>query len=142
MNRRHKKTNIKKIHTSLQKQCLLFPLKLQHIKRAQRHYLIQQILSYTTLFFNIVITISYAFSPATNNSLHATRHPSGGHSLFHSCYGHPCFISTSMSDAILSDCPSAAIRHTATKCNRILLGRFKLYCHTTSICLYHCGPTE
>jgi len=31
------------------------------------------------------------------------------------------FIHTSMSDVILSDCPAAAIYHTATKCNVILV---------------------
>jgi len=37
---------------------------------------------------------------------------------------HLCFICASMSDAILSDCPSAAICPTATKCNGILVGRY------------------
>jgi len=41
------------------------------IKRT-KYYLIQQILSYKTLYFTIVTTISYAFSPVTNKSLHAT----------------------------------------------------------------------
>ena len=36
----------------------LFPWKLQQIQRAQWLYLIEQILSYKTLFFNIVTTIS------------------------------------------------------------------------------------
>ena len=31
------------------------------MQRAQLHYLIEQILRYKTLFFNTVITISYAF---------------------------------------------------------------------------------
>ena len=44
-----------------------------------------------------------------------------------------CFIFTSMSGAIVSDCPSAAICHMAITCNGILVGRFNLYCHTTSI---------
>ena len=35
---------------------------------------------------------------------------------------HLCFLRTSM-----SACPSAAICHTATKCNGILVGRFSLY---------------
>jgi len=48
---------------------------------------------------------------------------------------HLCFICTSITDAIVSDCPSAAICHTATKCNGILAGRFNLYCHTANICL-------
>ena len=32
--------------------------------------MIEHILSYETLFFNIVTTISYAFLPAMNKSLH------------------------------------------------------------------------
>jgi len=35
------------------------------------------------------------------------------------------FIYTSMSDTVLSDCPSAAICHTAATWNGILVGRFK-----------------
>lgn len=35
---------------------------------------------------------------------------------------HLCFIYTSIPGAILSDCPFASIRHTATKCDEILLG--------------------
>ena len=46
---------------------------------------------------------------------------------------HLCFICTSMSDAILSDCPSAVICHTATKFNGILAGRFNLCCHNNNI---------
>jgi len=45
---------------------------------------------------------------------------------------HLCFMHTSMSDTTLSDCPSAVIWHTATKCNGILVGRFNLYCHTNT----------
>jgi len=37
-----------------------------------------------------------------------------------------------MSDAILSDCPSAANCHIAATCNGTLVGRFNLYCHTTN----------
>lgn len=48
----------------------LFPCKLQ--QRSQSHYLIEQILIYKTLFFNIVTTISCAFSPAMEKRLHAT----------------------------------------------------------------------
>ena len=51
-----------------------------------------------------------------------------------------CSTHTPMSNAILSDCPSAAIYHTATICNGILAGRFNLCCHTTNIHLWHCGP--
>ena len=44
---------------------------------------------------------------------------------------HLHFTCTSMSDTILSDCPSAAIFHVAATCNWILVERFLLYCHTT-----------
>jgi len=40
---------------------------------------------------------------------------------------HFCYISTSISDTILSNCPSTAICFTATKWNGILVGRFNLY---------------
>lgn len=45
------------------------------------------------------------------------------------------------SNAILSDCTSAATCYTATKNNGILVGRLSFYCRTVSICLLHCGPT-
>ena len=44
---------------------------------------------------------------------------------------HLCFICTSMSDVIVSDCSSVAICHMATECNGILAGWLNLYCHTT-----------
>ena len=45
---------------------------------------------------------------------------------------HLCFILISMSDAIVSGCPSAAICHKAKKRHsRIMAGRFNLYCHIT-----------
>jgi len=50
-----------------------------------------------------------------------------------SSVAHLCSIHTSMSDAILSDRPSAAIHHTATVCNGTFVGRFTLYCHSTNI---------
>ena len=53
----------------------------------------------------------------------------------------PLLICTSMSDAIVSDCPSAVICHMATTFNGILVGRFNFYCHTTNIHLWHYGPT-
>ena len=49
----------------------------------------EQILSYKTLFFDIVNTIGYALSPAMNKSLHAALVKictSGGGPLFHSSY--------------------------------------------------------
>ena len=48
------------------------------------------------------------------------------------------FICTS----IVSECPSAAICHMATKCNGILEGRFNLYCYTANIHFWHHGPTS
>jgi len=45
----------------------LFPWKLQQIQKAQQHAVIEQILSYKTLFFYIVTTISYAFLPAVKS---------------------------------------------------------------------------
>ena len=50
-----------------------------------------------------------------------------------------CFIHT---DTILSDCPSAAICHTARNCNGILVGRFNFYCHPTYIHLWCHGSIE
>ena len=46
---------------------------------------------------------------------------------------HICIIHTSMSDAISSDCCSAAICPMAPKCNIILMGKFSLYCCATNI---------
>uniref|UniRef100_A0A8C2TLL4 Uncharacterized protein n=1 Tax=Coturnix japonica TaxID=93934 RepID=A0A8C2TLL4_COTJA len=43
-----------------------------------------------------------------------------------------CFILTSTSDTILSGCPSAAICHTATTCNGIVVGRFSLCWHQST----------
>jgi len=43
-----------------------------------------------------------------------------------------CFTDTPMSGTILSDCPSAAICHMATKCSGILVGRFNICYHTTN----------
>jgi len=67
----------------------LFTWKIQEIKRAHQHCLIEQIVRCKTMFFSIVTTISYAFLPEMNKSLHAafikisTR---GGDPLFHSYY--------------------------------------------------------
>ena len=50
---------------------------------------------------------------------------------------HLYFMCSSTSATILSDCPFAAICHMTTTCNRILVGRFSFYCHTTNIYLWH-----
>ena len=69
----------------------LLPWKLQ--QRAQEHYLIEQILSYKTLFFNTSTTISCAFSPAMNKSLHAALVKictlGGDHCDCHHCWNAP-----------------------------------------------------
>ena len=54
---------------------------------------------------------------------------------------HLWFICISISDAVLSVCPSAAIWHVATKYKGILPGRFNIYCRITNFCLWCCGPT-
>jgi len=57
-----------------------------------------------------------------------------------------CFIHTSMSDTILSDCPSAAICHMTRKWKKMeckkTAGRFNLYCHSANISLWYRGPTS
>jgi len=45
---------------------------------------------------------------------------------------HLCSLCTSVSDALLSSCPSPAICHTAAKGNGILVGRFNLCCLPTT----------
>ena len=136
-------------------------------------------ISYKTLFFHIITTISYTFSPVMNKNLHAVLvkictsrgdplslsallkcttlclHCAHIHCLslhtfskrqwmsrgasfsaWRNSVTHLCFICTSISDTILSDFPSAAICHTAVKCNGILVGRFSLYCHNINIHLW------
>ena len=55
---------------------------------------------------------------------------------------HLCFMCSSMSDNVLSDCPSVAICYTATWFNGILVGRYDPYCHPTNICCSCWEPTE
>jgi len=50
-------------------------------------------------------------------------------------------IHASMSDAIVSDCPTAANCYMATS-NRKLEGRFSLYCHLTNNYFWCHGPTR
>ena len=130
---------------------------------------IEQILSYKAVFFHIVTTINCTFLPATRSlhvtavtaeTLHPVPHCAHIHclvsrnickhqwltvgaifSMWRNSFPHLCFIGTSMSDAILSDWPSAAICHIATKCNRVLVGRFNLYCCTNNVHLWRHGPT-
>ena len=137
---------------ALQKWCLLFISKeTMTDTKTTITLFIEQILSYKTLFFNTVTTVSYAFSPVMNKRLHANlvkicmdvwnappttslcSHPLFGlhkhsasinkcqrvpfFSSWKNSVTHLCFLGTSMSNAILSDCPCAAICCMATKCN-------------------------
>ena len=134
--------------------------------------MIEQILSYEAVLFNAVTTISFAFSPALNKSMHAVlvkicasrgdpplllvllKPPPAPHCAHIHCLisinvqqvsmgatfstwrisvTHLCSICASISDAILSDCSSAAICHTATKFNGMLAGWFSPYCRPTNI---------
>lgn len=52
-----------------------------------------------------------------------------------------CFIWTSMSNTILSDCLSSIIHHMATRHNGIQSGSFILYWYITNICFWQHGPT-
>jgi len=52
---------------------------------------------------------------------------------------HLCFILTSMSDTILSDCPSAAMCDMVTKCNVVLAGR--LTYHKSTVFFFNSGRT-
>ena len=62
-------------------------------------------------------------------------------SMWRNSVTHFCFMCTSMSDAILSDCPSAAVCHMAAKCN-ITGGKVQplLPYHQHPPLMY--GPTE
>ena len=57
-------------------------------------------------------------------------------SAWRNSVSHLCFIFTSMSNAILSDCHSAASCHMTTKFKGILAERFNFYSHTTNISAY------
>jgi len=64
----------------------------------------------------------------SRNVQQASVNVSGGHfSTWRNSVTHRCFICTSMSDTGLTDCPSAAICHTATACKGMLVGRLNLY---------------
>ena len=47
---------------------------------------------------------------------------------------------SSLHPHFMSDFPSAAICHMATKCNGMLVWGSNLFCHTTNIYLWHHGP--
>ena len=156
--------------------------------RSTKHYLIEQILSYKTLFFNIVTIfsqfmwmsrsscssyhawrfswpwlsgtwISYHFTVTTAEVSHPLSHcahiqclvsinvqqasmnDSGCVFILYRGIQWHSFIHTSMSYAILSDCSSAAICHTAPTCNGILVGRFSPTAIPPPSALWWHGPT-
>ena len=108
-------------------------------------------LSGTWLVFHIAVAAAETHHPPphcahnpllVSISIHQVLMNVNGHHFFSAWKNSTiyfCFLRTSISDAILSDCPSAAIWHTATMGKGTLLGRFSLYCHTTSIHLWCCG---
>ena len=92
----------------------LFPWKLLQIQGVQQRCLIVHIVSYKTLFFDIVTTMSCAFSPAVNTSLYAALTGGWGGSISecewvpffpHSGVPLHCSICTPVTDTILSACP-------------------------------------
>ena len=129
--------------------------------------MINQILIYKTLFFNIVITLPERFcqcwtrtcmpylyksapakvqnfwngQPAASlcsppllvsiNVQQVSTNAYGWHSFYMEKFNNTLHKDF-MPDAILSNSPSAAISHTATKFNGILAGRFNLYCYTSA----------
>lgn len=60
------------VHCSESNSFCLFPRKLQQIRRAKQHHLIEHSLSYKILILSIFITISNVFTPVMNKSLHDT----------------------------------------------------------------------
>ena len=81
---------------------------------------------------HLTVLTSIVWSPWMFNkhqwmSMSASLSPLGNSILY------LCFTHSTMSDAIVSDCLSAAICHMATKCNEISEGKLHLYSHTTSI---------
>ena len=65
-----------------------------------------------------LMNVNWPFFPAWRNSM-----------------SHRCSTCTSMSDVILSDCPSATICYMATKCHGIFVEKFNLYCYATNVLL-------
>jgi len=139
--------------------------------KSTKYYLIEQTPSSPALFVHTVAIISCAFSPAANKSLHATLVNiciSGDDPLSlllkHITHHFTVLIPTVWSPSIsISECQwvtfflhggmqwhtfasdtlpcQMPFCHTETTCNGILVRRFNLYCRTTNICLWHCGPT-
>ena len=79
----------------------------------------------------------FFFSPYMFNKHHSISIPAISPTWWNSM-AHLCFIHTSMSDTILSHCPSAAISCMATKCG-IMVGRFNLYWSFTNLWLTDFG---
>ena len=87
------------------------------------------------IIHNLTVLTSTGWPPKTLNK-HLWISVGAMFSAQRNSVTHLSFTCTSMSDSILSDCPSAAICHTATTWSRILVGRFNLYC-PTNIHLWH-----
>ena len=88
-----------------------------HLERGLSLTLLMPLLKSLTVLFQCLIPIIIQQMPhwiSMNEVL----------STWRNSVPHLCFIHTSMSDAVVSDCSSAAICHTATKCNRTVVGSF------------------
>jgi len=100
--------------------------------------LLSPLLKHTTHWFTVLISTVWSLSTFRK---HWWMSMAAIVSKWRNLMTHLCFILTSVSDTIPSGCPSAAICHTATKCNGLSFGRFSLYCHIISIHLCHNGPS-
>ena len=105
----------------------------------RRKWLLSPLLKCTT--YCLTVLTSTVWSPETF-SKHQWMSMGAISSAWRNSITHLCFIHNSMSDAILSDCSSVAVCHTAAKCNATLERRFNLCCHTTNIHFWWCGSTE
>ena len=95
--------------------------------------------------FHVAVTTAEMHHPSPHYThIHCFKQASIGviFSTWRNSVIYLCFVHTSMSDIILSDCLSAANCHVATTCNGILVGRFNLYCHITNIHFWYCGPKQ
>ena len=79
----------------------------------------------------LTVLTSSVWSPKCSASIHECQWVSF-FSAWRNSVTHLFSVCTSMSHADVSDCPSAAICHTAMKCSRILVGTYNLCCHTTN----------
>ena len=137
------------------KDAILCRSRLRLWPEAIQVYVEQQIITHLFLKMKNILLFMSLLKSTTTTSL--CSHPLFGlHKSsvnFDECQRVPFFCMEEFSDTPLLHVhlhvrhnsvrvPSAAICHTATKYDGILVGRFSLYCCPTNICLWHCGPTS